>query len=577
MIDLSIEKKNEKKIYYLFVLVMIIAFGLRFFNLGQNALGETELQWSLQALGVSDGSELQIIGNAFYVYLTGLLFNVFQSTEFIARLMPAFLGTILVSLPFIFRKQLGHRAALLISFGLAIDPGLVSLSRQAGSDISGITLLFIAFIFFYFKKDIWAAVMFALSLLSGVSIIYGLIILGLAYFLKTIIRKEGFTKLNTDRIKKGFPYFVTTLVIVGTCFSMYPEGIASFGSGFQHLLEKFSSENGILIGATLLSFVIYQPLMFILGLIGAFNREIRGDSIVFLKWMLLVGSVLFLLFPGRQSVDLIWVVIPLYILAGLVLQRYVTRKSVSRDWVVISLTILVLAILIFGYFNLMNLQNINVPVGTNVLIDSLLNFQFSDWALSDASVQTYIFRWILLPLIPVLIAFVTMAATYIWSNSRSIQGVGWGVFIFLSILGMGLSVRIARQSSKALDVWQPDNSTAQPANLSEWIEWFGVINKGNKHELEVVVEEYSDQVAWQLRNFTNVEYGLGKAAILQPDIAITSELDFSLNDYGIYSLKTISIVNSHIDEDSQSFLWDDELTMFNKINLWVNKDLFPND
>src|SRR4030065_107789 len=83
-----------------------------------------------------------------YVILTGAGFRLFGSSNFIARFWPALTGALLIFLPFFFKRELGQKAALILAFGLAIDPGLVAISRLAGSSMmaTSFTLLSLGWI-----------------------------------------------------------------------------------------------------------------------------------------------------------------------------------------------------------------------------------------------------------------------------------------------------------------------------------------------------------------------------------------------------------------------------------------------
>jgi hypothetical protein len=126
-------------------------------------------------------------------------------------------------------------------------------------------------------------------------------------------------------------------------------------------------------------------------------------------------------------------------------------------------------------------------------------------------------------------------------------------------------------------------SVSEGDNLKEWIEWFGVINSGNMNELDIVVEDNSDQVLWQMRDFTNVTFGSGTAEVMLPEIAITAEDDLSLQEFGTYSMQIITIVDKvDMNEDLYGnslrwFFWNDERSINKKINLWVRHDLFPSE
>jgi hypothetical protein len=62
LMEMKMEDRTNQIIKILFILVILIGFGLRVINLGDAALGETELHWTLQALDISGGESIQISG-----------------------------------------------------------------------------------------------------------------------------------------------------------------------------------------------------------------------------------------------------------------------------------------------------------------------------------------------------------------------------------------------------------------------------------------------------------------------------------------------------------------------------------
>jgi len=224
-----------------------------------------------------------------------------------------------------------------------------------------------------------------------------------------------------------------------------------------------------------------------------------------------------------------------------------------------------------------------VPLGANELIDSLLQFRISDWGMYDAAVHSYIVRWMILPSIPAIIAMTAFIFSTFWSKAQSVKGLGIGVFILLSAFSLSLAYRISVTSPKVADIWYGNQYTSVRSNLKEWIEWFGVINKGDKHELDIVVDVDFDQVAWQVRDFTNVKFGSGTSEKLLPEIAITEVGDLALHEFGVYSMQTITISEEvNFDKNGYGnslrwFFWDEDQSDITKINFWVRQDLFPSE
>ena len=159
----------------LYTLAISIAFILRFVNLGSLPLTDFESNWALQSLHVAEGLKPAIGANPAYVHLTAALFFVFGATNFLARFLPALAGGLLVLIPILFRERIGHIASLLLAFFLACDPGMLSLSRLAGSSILAITTVTFTAAFWLTGRRTAAAICAALALLSGPGAWLGLV------------------------------------------------------------------------------------------------------------------------------------------------------------------------------------------------------------------------------------------------------------------------------------------------------------------------------------------------------------------------------------------------------------------
>src|SRR3990172_2623625 len=106
-------------------LILLLAIGARFYRLGAAPLSDFEAERTLQALQVARGEQVALGPGPAYPLLTGTLFSLFDESNFLARLLPALAGSLLVILPLIFVTEIGLVPALVIALGLALDPGLV--------------------------------------------------------------------------------------------------------------------------------------------------------------------------------------------------------------------------------------------------------------------------------------------------------------------------------------------------------------------------------------------------------------------------------------------------------------------
>src|SRR5512141_1339899 len=164
---------------WLYGLAFLIALGFRLIQLGASPLTDSEGALAMQALRVSLGQNPLLGPEPIYVLLTSILFAVIESTNFLARLIPALAGSALVFAPYFFREKIKPQPALILAFLFAIDPGLVALSRQANGTILAATFLLFAWGMWLNRRLILAGIFAGLALLSGPSVWMGLLVLGL--------------------------------------------------------------------------------------------------------------------------------------------------------------------------------------------------------------------------------------------------------------------------------------------------------------------------------------------------------------------------------------------------------------
>ena len=174
----------------LYALAFALALTVRFLHLGALPLSDFEADWAFQALQVARGAHPAIpalaagasVGpNPAYVLLTSILFFIFGASNFLARFWPALAGGILVLTPFFFRDRLGRVPALILAFALTFEPGLLALSRTAGSSILAVSFLALAWAMGREGRYPLAGVFGGLALLSGPAIWMGLLALALAW------------------------------------------------------------------------------------------------------------------------------------------------------------------------------------------------------------------------------------------------------------------------------------------------------------------------------------------------------------------------------------------------------------
>src|SRR3990170_2270473 len=175
----------------LFLLAVALALALRLLRLGAAPLSDYEAEWALRALQVSRGEQAVLGPGPGYALLTGATFFLFGNSNAIARLWPALVGSAVIFLPFILRKQLGRPAALVIAFGLAMDPGLVTSSRLVGGPMLSVSFGLLAIVCGISSKPALAGFFAGIALLSGPAVLHGLLGLAIAGGMGTLLVRRG--------------------------------------------------------------------------------------------------------------------------------------------------------------------------------------------------------------------------------------------------------------------------------------------------------------------------------------------------------------------------------------------------
>src|SRR5512138_975123 len=191
---------------WLYWLAFLISLGFRLILLGASPLTDSEATLALQALHIAQGKAPLLDAQPGYILFTSILFAVINSTNFMARLLPALAGSALVFAPYFFREKIKPEPALILAFFFAIDPGLVALSRQAGGTILAVTFLLFAWGMWRNGRAIPAGIFAGLALLSGPSLWGGLLALGLTWlFLQGMTPKPTSNETTDDESAASAP------------------------------------------------------------------------------------------------------------------------------------------------------------------------------------------------------------------------------------------------------------------------------------------------------------------------------------------------------------------------------------
>jgi hypothetical protein len=505
----------------LYTLAFMLALLMRLYQLGAAAMSEVEAGWALQALGLARNSSVTLGPQPLYLMLTSVLFSIIKDSSFLARFFPAFMGSLLIWLPFCFRRWMGdsswlHRTGVVMAFGLALDPGLVSLSRQAGSLMPALVFTLFALAAIYNRHMVWAGVCAGLALLSGVSFLQGLLILGISWGIYSLIRgrlvefqaedNRGETLsggIPTGSIRVGVVAFLLTLLLAGTLFLRHPQGLDALADTLTAYLNSWVTSSGIPILRLPASLLVYQLIVIIFAIIAALRAwlihsedQISRLLLVGLSIWAIVALLLPLLYAGRQVGDLAWALIPLWALASSEISRaFLAEEDTNTRLVGGGLGLLLCIFAVISWIQLLSIGRYQTNV---VLYVAMIVGAF------------------FLGLVAVLLVIAG------WSVKAAKLGVVWslcillGMFLFSNAWGMS----IVRQNS-AQELWGVAPSTGQADQFMITLSDFSSWNTGLHDQLAVVSLADTTALRWVLRDFPNARFEATLSATESPPVVIT--------------------------------------------------------
>ncbi len=98
------------------------------------------------------------------------------------------------------------------------------------------------------------------------------------------------------------------------------------GTHLIELMQFVTKPGNTSLRLSLLALPLYSPLIFFTGVIAVVQSFVKRDSIkMFYSFTLIASFLSVLVLPGRQLLQLIWVTVPLLILATDLITRSLSR------------------------------------------------------------------------------------------------------------------------------------------------------------------------------------------------------------------------------------------------------------
>lgn len=468
-------------------LALLLALGIRFYQLGFPPLNDDEARLALQAWKVAQGLRSSLDSQVLYVHSTAALFFVFGPYDFLARFWPALTGSLLVLLPWALRHKIGERVALLFAFLLALDPGMVALSRQANAWMPVLFSLGMAWITWEQGRQAQTGIFLALALLGGRPFWEGLLFLLIGMLLQRLLNVK-FPLLPFDRAKDlshALLSFLSTLVIGGTLFFLSPAGFGATWNAPLELIQTWTKPQApltqmflVLIGYELL------PLLLTLGFLVIQNGEE--------KWKIFTGVTfaLPLLLSGHTPNSWMWFLVCTLFLAARALDLFL-EKSLPLTWSTGLSSLVSILLLGFVAINLIGIAaNPTHPINAQ-------------------PIQLYG----ILPLPPlrflvVLGAFFVLSASLLligleWGGQTASQALFTGVVLLLGTYTLGSTWSVtALRFPDGVELWSTAQSPSQAKLLEQTVSDLSLWHSGHRFGEKIVLAGWTEPPAslvWLLR------------------------------------------------------------------------------
>jgi hypothetical protein len=552
---------------FLYLFAFILALCLRIYSLGSLPLSEHEATLALQALHLSHNVPTEIASTNLLVVWMGGLFFFFGSSEALARLIPGLVGSILVLSPYFFKNKLGKFSAVILAFALALEPGLVALSRQVDGTILAITFSVLALACLVNFHYIWAGLLIGLALMSGPSLWPGWVAIALAvgWVYLPINKKEFkpdwfifFPRERTAAVKMGL-MVLGTLFLGGSLFFLVPAGTGAFAGSFPEYIKGYVNPNGTPLLLILASLGVYQLLALFLAPAEIWRGWQKHDSLTnFLFRWFIFALILAVIYPNRTVSDLAWCLLPLWGLAARSAERMLRLDDLEDRLPTLGQALLTIILLVFGWFGLTALAN---PIQGN-----------ADMQLRLAAVAGAI----------ILLACSMILITWGWSFQVMRKGFSLGLAVFLLIILVSNSVHSTGLGGKpAEEMWLTEGTLQSEDLLVKTVNDISEWRIGRTGGLEVVIVKFpSKALEWALRKLDSVQFVETLPPQTNPAMVIThGQQEISLSSsYRGQSLGWTENTPWTLLDPLGWLKWlayRETPTETDSLILWVRSDLFP--
>jgi uncharacterized protein (TIGR03663 family) len=344
----------------LYILLLLMAAALRFAALGKQPLQEREAQLALDVWRFYSGGAASIRGYSPLLFNgTALLYLLFEASDYVARVMPALAGTLMVGAPYLLRPRLGRKGALFASAFLAFSPSLIFFSRQLNGEIIAAVacLALVAGVFGYASQGRpWqlylTAAALAVALLSSGAAYATLLVLA-GFLLVTTVRSRSRgqgepspwaalfgEKPRSETLLPALGIFAALVALLSTGLLVNLHGIQAALDLPSLWLSQFQPVADGQPWTYYLSLLLtYELPLLIFGLAGACYLSRRDPFAVFLVCWFVFSLVLYSLMGAKPASGILQILVPLALLSGRCVGDLLSQLERREHWLWAMLTL----------------------------------------------------------------------------------------------------------------------------------------------------------------------------------------------------------------------------------------------
>jgi len=504
-----------------YVALAILGLFTRLVALDAAPLAQDEARQALASLNFARGMFDGFTGSPLLFSGNALIFALFNASDANARLIPVFVGSVLILLPALIRNELGRVGALIASAFFAFAPSLVFFSRYADGAMPAAVFGFAAFAFAWryannaAPRDLNLAAAFAALALISVPDVWTIV---LAIILLFIFSRAGFIASihNLRFARYALLLFAAILLGVSTFFLLHRAGLGATFAMFGTWLDALAPGGSPFDPFRAL--VIYEPIPIFFGVAALIDlgfavrqRDRAHIPIVFAALWAILALILTAISGDKNPAHIVSIVVPLILLASWHIGAWLTRLgeaiSVSPDAQELLMTqeapVLFLATVVTAFLYLLIVEF--TTRGTLVAAENLMGAAARD---AGSNVSAAIVLWLSLAGI-VAVTFVTLA-TVGWARARNV-----GMMCVLVFLALWTT----RQTALVNFGGAPEGTNFIAARNPQDL----LVTSATPPSARILARDLEDVSRWRANDT--------RALILVADTALGPALEWNLRDF----------------------------------------------